>query len=218
MPARRDGSILVIFDGGVTSLVATLLAGHPERAIAWLPPAGSTTLDDPASTIGEACGAATEQLVELLAMKGIERPAPVWRGNGPMPMHLMLWLACEDARRLGCESVLWPVIAGHDPDALVAADELAGLVARLAWLTPVARPGLQDAAPDIKTPLADLTREQIADLALDLDAPVDGVWWSRGQSGQAGQAEAQAVESAKVLWNNALQSSTKRRGFASVAP
>jgi hypothetical protein len=213
--------MLVIFDGGVASLVATLLAEHPERSIAWLPPTGSPSLDAPAHAVGEACSAAAERLVELLGMKGLERPAPVWRGNGPMPAHLMLWLACQDARRLGCESVLWPVVAGHDPDAMVAADETAALVARLSWLNPPEVRDRKDIAPDIKTPLADLTREQVTDLALDLDAPVDGVWWFRPTAigaETAGMAEITAAQDAKLLWNKALDASARRRGFAAIAP
>lgn len=178
MPTRRDEQILAIFDGGVASLAALLLAERPQRAIAWIPPMGTRALDHTSSAINDASVQATNRLVELLGMKGVEKASTVWCGSPATPDHVLLWQACIDARRLGCETVLWPIVAGHDHEAMIAADETALLAARLAWLdrsTSVAR----DACPEVRTPLADLTFEQVMELARDLDAPLAEAWNTR---------------------------------------
>jgi 7-cyano-7-deazaguanine synthase in queuosine biosynthesis len=72
--------------------------------------------------------------------------------------------------------VLWPVHCGADLEAMDRALARARLVERLVNLDLPA--GEEDEPPlRIETPLLDLSDRQIAELAADLDAPLDVCWW-----------------------------------------
>ncbi len=105
---------------------------------------------------------------------------------------LSLLAGVEVARAMGCVRLIWPVQFHADKsslpaqlDRIAAAVDRALLVSRLGLLDGV------DAAEEItiETPLVDLTDRQIADLAVDLDAPAYLCWWWR----QHAEPEAEQV-------------------------
>jgi hypothetical protein len=87
------------------------------------------------------------------------------------------------AARLGCQRVVWPVSAGEgeaiDIDRLSNITDRALVASKLASLCSVARVAM---GISLETPLVDLTDSQLAELALDADAPLDTVWWWHAKS------------------------------------
>lgn len=229
--ARVGEKSLVISDGGVGSLVACLLGDDPSGLVAWLPPLSSPGVDVGGALIGATHRQAVEEQSALLGLERVELARPIaWgeagadadgRGGVPLPVASLmprasqLLLAAEDALRLGCATVIWPVVCGEDLEAMFAAEELAALTGRLAGLTigpggggiPRRARGW-DLAPRIEIPLADLTVEQVCDLALDLDAPVDRCWWQR----RTAESERWAIE-ARLTWEPSLRRMAEHRGL-----
>lgn len=196
--AGRDGeSVLVISDGGLPGLVACLIGARPSTLTLWLPP------------ITESGGAMTrsrqeavaEQSRHLKAVVAHAEPA-IQAAPGLPPNVVVLLLACREAGRRGCDRVVWPTVCGSDPDRIFAADELAGLIPRLVAVADGA--GGPRNVPEIHAPLADLTPRQVADLARDLDAPIDLCWWSH-RFGPLGP-ETDATEE-RWAWEAALRES-----------
>jgi hypothetical protein len=222
-----DERILVISDGGIASAVTLAMPARTDHVTAWVPPEGTSCFDAPAAgaVVGPGALAATQRLADLLGLRGVERCRAPWisgaasggatGGTIGAPSAMILLAACEDARRLGCGVVAWPVICNDDPDRMLAADETASLVARLSWLADPLAPSSAAATsrhlPSVRTPLADLTIAQIADLALDLDVPVDAFWWSGGDTSAAARAVG-------TLWEPAIASALERRGYAGASP
>lgn len=112
--------------------------------------------------------------------------------------------ACTDAATHGRTEVVWPVqftaggrgTGGLDLDLVSRASDRALLVTRLMTLDAGAHgvPALH-----VETPFVDLTDRQVADLALDLAAPVACCWWWEGaESGD----EAGAL---RARWTAALR-------------
>ncbi len=221
MRGERQQSLLVITDGGVASLVACLLNDDPERICAWVPPPGSPSIDSPGISISQEHRESAREQAELLGLRtlvvsgsvtlGADRPAGPGSAES-LPPPAVLMLAMQDAARLGCDIVLWPVVCGADLDDLVGVAETARLVTRLMDL-----PGRAGAATAprlagtlrMETPLADLSVEQVAALALDLDAPTHLCWWNRLGAG----APAPAAE-ARANWESALKAAASARGYA----
>jgi hypothetical protein len=103
-----------------------------------------------------------------------------------------LLAAVYSAARQGCGRVIWPASAARgedlDIDRIAQIADRALLVARL-----VAIDGAVHGEPGItiETPYLDLTDRQIADLAADVAAPVEHVWWNLdGGRGAEESAEA----------------------------
>ena len=235
--SREQDSVLIISDGGLPALVSCMLAINPEGVVIWSPPQGSPGLDHPAARIGPQHRAAVERQADLLGLRGVEFGAPLnWPAEAEspedgdlhtLPTSALLMMAAEEARRLGCSDVVWPVVCGADLDELATAAERARLVSRLTMLPPhqgrtrAGVPGLIR----IRTPLADLTPLQVAELALDLDAPVQTCWWQPGaRSAPAGEsqgfgepASAQVpvwVGDSRLLWEGSLRDAAATRGHA----
>ncbi|MBI1189569.1 MAG: hypothetical protein GC200_02665 [Tepidisphaera sp.] len=113
-----------------------------------------------------------------------------------------LLAACYEAMRRGCTRVLWPVSAAAgdslDLDRIAQAADRALLSGRLAGLDAVLHgsPGVT-----IETPLLDLTDRQLADLAMDMDVPIDTCWWWGGAGEAAHDAQA---HQARARWMSSL--------------
>ena len=195
--------VLVIHDGSLAAMVACLMAPSLGEVVAWLPAPGSLLRGRGA---GEAMqDALAVQQAEILGLGRLVRagsiaPLPpdgvasgelqrsssvgggIWRG---MARSIELLLAIAHAREHRCRRVIWPVICDGSIDAMFEVTERATLVTRLAWLDPPGeegefqRSGGEEAAGSVRveTPFADLTAEQIAEMASDLDAPVQAAWW-----------------------------------------
>ena len=205
----------MICDGGMASLVAVGLLESRDRVVIWIPPAGSACLDAEGVVVGPAHTDAAERFAELFALEQADRlDAPhAERGAAHTPTSFTLWHACKHALRSGCTTIVWPVLVGPLPDRLYACRETAHLTARLAWLSDPLRSGdaTPEAAPQILTPLADLSPKQVAELALDLDLPTDAVWWSRSANRVAGSPA--EVEQARAIWEPALREAQRACGF-----
>lgn len=220
MRGERSQSLLVISDGGVASLVACLLNDQPEQVSAWVPPPGAGSIDSPAVPIGQEHRESAREQAELLGLRtlvvsgavtlGTDRQSKT-SGADVLPTPVVLMLAMQEAARVGCDIVLWPVVCGADLDDLVGVAETARLVTRLADLP--GRAGSTDSnrlagSLRMETPLADLSVEQVAALALDLDAPTHLCWWNRVGAG----APAGAIE-ARATWESALKAAATARGY-----
>lgn len=212
---------LVIADGGLPALVA--LAIEAERAAAAGPEGGGPpALVMPWITTG---GPAEAQLAAISSQarffgQTVLEPAPVRTladgASRAFLASLGLLVALEAARINGCRAIVWPfhthatdeTLPGQ-LDAIAAAADRAILISRLATLDPPAGGG---PPPAIDTPLADLTTRQVADLAIDLDAPVYLAWWWRPPS-EEGPARRAAIAEGR-LWRPVLAEA----GWISAAP
>lgn len=234
MPSPTAPSALVLCDGGLASLVAMFMLDERDSAIAWTLPAGTPSLDSPGVSLTAAHAAIAQRQADLAGLRRAMAPAAtISLGNGsdgtahPLPWAMVLLMACKDAARLGCERVIWPILAGDEPDALHAADQTAHLVARLSWLPSLEnRPGHASRAagsaaggrdesctPVIHIPLADLQGAQLADLALDLDVPSASCWWNQPEE-DASPIDAKAATRARGLWTPLLETAGRLRGYA----
>jgi len=192
---ETPSTTLVISDGGLPAVLAAAM--EAERRLAG---GGGEVLLMPWPTSREAAaeqGAAVAALARFLSLE-IADPClePPTRELEPgMRESLSLLTALHTGRPRGCARIIWPVqhhnddasIAG-DLDRIAAAVDRAQLVGRLGLLD--TRPG--DVPPRFETPLADLTDAQVADLVLDLDAPVHLAWWWRTLAGRRAESLAAA--------------------------
>jgi hypothetical protein len=175
------GSLILIDDGGVASLAASCLCADPRRVT-------------PAIAAGRAAGAksrgeAVRRRADLLGFaQPITLPAgPAKTAEGdketdpsdPALTTDLLLRAGHEAIRLGVSRVVWPVHCATDLAAMDRELARARLVERLVNLDapPAEGRGAHEPAVLFETPLLDLTDRQIAELAADLDAPLDVCWW-----------------------------------------
>jgi len=122
-------------------------------------------------------------------------------------VSLALVRAAYDAFHLRCRSILWPVCCGSSIDDLFKATEIANLVNRLVAID---QPGsLKDLDLAIRTPFADMSREQIADLAFDLDAPTECCWAMRTPADELPPT----LHEAQKLWQEAIRLAARLRGW-----
>lgn len=116
-----------------------------------------------------------------------------------LAMSAALLSAIAEAERRGIGRVVWPIWPGDEAslDAIGAAIDRAELSARIANLS---RPASAAEGLSIETPYVDLSRAQMADLAVDLAAPVVECWWAR----HASLADAADAAAARQAWETAL--------------
>ncbi len=165
-----NGPALVIDDGGVAALVVCCVAPEPARVTPFAaPPAGASA------------GNRIDASKRRAGLLGLAEPV-VREGTGselsedPFAETTAILLdAGRLAGRFGLSSVVWPVHLGIDLDAMERELARARLVERLVSLDAPA--GTAAESLRIETPLLDLTPEQIAALARDLDAPLEAAWW-----------------------------------------
>jgi hypothetical protein len=104
------------------------------------------------------------------------------------------------AARLGCERVIWPATAGTSDsvvlDRLAQINDRALVTARLAS---IASSTATASGIVIDTPFAELSDRQVADLAMDIAAPMETCWWWARQSGDA------VVEHERARWMSAME-------------
>lgn len=192
---------LVISDGGVGSLVA--LSAHfalPDRdrspigVVAW--GFDSDEADARARAVAEQARAVGATIVDVPAAAPADREAV---GNRVTRRLVEVALA---ARAMGVRRVVWPAHAGADHadgggggvlDRMAAIIDRAALVSRLVSLDDEragnvgvdARDAGRGVGVEITTPHADLSDREMAELMLDLDAPVWTCWWARGGGAKA---------------------------------
>ncbi|HVZ94700.1 MAG TPA: hypothetical protein VG797_09340 [Phycisphaerales bacterium] len=213
MPPAAE-RVCIVHDGGLPALVACLMAEDPEQVVAWRPPLGVAWGE---GTITEVHAAAVQQQVELLSLgRLIEAPVLASnederRGGQGLEVSTLLLAAARDALAERCTRLIWPVCCGSDLDALYDAAERATLLTRLIQLD------LEEAGREmpvggrmlrVEVPLADLTSLQVAELALDLDAPTHVCWWRLpGVENVAGGM------TTRTEWAGALDAAARAMGF-----
>lgn len=207
MAQQSPSRTLVISDGSLASLVAAasaresiVSAGGDERAarpVLLFVPAGDETT--------HARRGAVERHASLYDLEIVDATADL-RGpgaHGSFAAGLAETLTLINATYLGaskgCDLIVWPVqFAGPlDVDRVARVVDRALLVTRLASLDSVdlGRPTLR-----VDTPYADLTDRQLADLALDMNVPIESLWWWKlGSKSELAGAEMER-------WVPALQS------------
>ncbi len=213
--ADQPDRILVIVDGSLNSLVGLALAEQNGRAVAWVPPVGADIGDGP---IGKHHLASVRVQLDRLNIEQVVFPpddtaTPSELGERALGINtsvsLALVRASHDAFQLRCRSILWPACAGHSLDDAFKLTEIASLVSRLVALDQPGTPKDIDLA--VRTPLADMTREQVADLAYDLDVPTECCWAMRTH---ADLLSPTMVECQKQ-WQDAIVLAAKMRGWES---
>ncbi len=197
-----QGRTLILSDGGLTSLLAAAVVadedaqrargsdGSSERSLVW---ACGTAGD-----LEPACAQAASQHAQIFSLEFV--PPIEFGGVAAAILGLRgevetmtLVRACYLASARGCRRVIWPIqlrnSGGRDADLdlMTRAMDRAVLVSRLVSIDE-ADIGVPEVV--IETPFVDLDDEQVADLALDLELPVDACWWS----GALGQAAGSARE------------------------
>lgn len=174
MTDRAGERVLIIDDGAPAALVATLLQPAPALVTLWHDSAGPA----PARRLE-----ASTRRVAALALAGLElapvHPAETDDRVAGLDGARALLEAAACAVRLGCARIVWPVVLGGDLAGMAGAADRVRAVERLIDLETNA-----DTAPiRFDLPLLDLTLHQVADLAIDLDAPADGAWWCEHEGG-----------------------------------
>ncbi|MFO0786984.1 MAG: hypothetical protein U0573_11610 [Phycisphaerales bacterium] len=183
---------LVISDGSVASLLACagareaiVSAGGDEKAarpIVLFVPVGDET--------NRARRQAVERQAKLYELDMADMKTDL-RGPGAhgsfgagLSESIHLITATYQAAQLGCDVVVWPVqFAGvSDVEKIARASDRALLVTRLASLdsTEHGKPAVR-----VETPFADFTDRQMADLAIDMNVPVELCWWWEGKDEHA---------------------------------
>ena len=209
---------LVISDGSLAALVAcaavreSLIASGADektpRPIVLFTPVGDET--------NHARRVAIEKHAKLYELDMVDATADL-RGpgahgvtGGGLHQTLALITATYQAAALGCDQVVWPVqMGGPSPDLESVARVL---VTRLASLDGVdhGRPAIR-----IETPYADLSDRQLADLAIDINAPIEQVWWwNAAQSGKSEQAARELERWFPVLQSLGWSPSNKKAASA----
>lgn len=186
----RSERTLIIGDGGLASLLAcavareaAVLTGLANPGVLWSGPARPEEAPQRSEAAERQAAAYGLQLVVHTAPNSLfgASPAPF---TGLWDDRLLIEVASA-AIEHGCDKVIWPVHhggpgdsagLGHDLDAISAAVDRALLITRLVGIDAGqhARPAFR-----VETPYVDFTDRQLADLALDLDVPVETCWWWR---------------------------------------
>lgn len=170
MPVRAEPK-LVIVDGGLESLVVSMLIEPADTAIAWFVGGGGDVVEEARRT-------AAKTQADVLGFADFLDPGPddrPWEAlAGGFGQSAMLLAAVSRASVLKCHRVIWPKCAAGDLDSMLDASDRALLVQRLAMIEQERTNALD---VQIDTPLLDLTDEQVAELAADLNAPIWSCWW-----------------------------------------
>lgn len=202
MPDDPLAPPLIIADGGIASLLAswtegicTPAAGGGGRSgggvegvggvggiggpILWfpgaqvIPPALVASSLETVRRQAELCHAA-ELIIHADAASIIADDPPTLRAAGLRQTGMLIAAAVEAARR-GLSRVIWPIhLGGPDNPAAIDLPTVADACDRALLVSQLIQIDLTGGRElRIETPYADFTDRQIAELALDLDAPLD---------------------------------------------
>lgn len=195
--SRSSEPILIINDGSLAALVASLVAPDLSRVIAWLPPSGSSLRGVGTDEASQA--SLVNQQADLLGYERVISPPALPRpvAGRWIEQTQSLLAAVAAACGFGCTRVVWPVVAGDRISEMLEFSERGSLLNRICWLGEGERNSAASSeaferavhtvvapAPDgcarsirVETPFVDLTPFQIGDMARDLDAPLQVCWW-----------------------------------------
>ncbi len=177
---------LVLIDGDLASLVACAMAREQSALTDGPTPSPVLGLPFPALLDSDPLrhrairAQAQTYAIELAVPSSLDLGAVPERGERET---LELIAAAYEAIRRACTRIIWPVHAAAgdslDLDRIAQAADRALLAGRLVGLDAMLHgsPGLT-----IETPLVDLTDRQLADLAMDMDVPIEACWWWGGEA------------------------------------
>lgn len=195
IPRYPSERCLLITDAGLGSLVLSAMASEQppadDQQRSMLYPAWWTSQSDLDLRI-PALDRAIQSQADLLSLSVIKDHAGYPEedfegGQASLGIHQtrMLLDAATLAIQMGIKRVLWPIQANvdyqhesestHNLHQIAAAIDRSLLCARLATLDAQDHGGVE---VTIETPLVDLTNSQIADLAADLNVPINACWWT----------------------------------------
>lgn len=191
--------MLAIVDGGLESLVASMLVDPPKRAIAWFAGGPPDQIE-----LRRSAAASQADLIGLESAVDSICDSVLWSAlPGGFGEATLLLAALAQAAKLDRSRVLWPRhVAGDLNDMLDAADR-ALLVHRIGLIE------LENTeSPNIRidTPLIDLTDRQLVELAVDLDAPVWSCWFEQPQA-----VDIPAAQREKARWEDLLKETGGQR-------
>ena len=173
--SQISGPVIVIDDGGVASLVVCCLCTDPSRVTPLIAAGKGESHPSRADAV--------RRRRELLGLgEAITLPAAETSDQQAERVAVtdVLVRAGREALSRGVSRVVWPIHCGSDLDEMERELERARLVERLVNLDAPGGGGHgYDPAVRVETPLLDLSDAQIAELAADLDAPLDVCWWCR---------------------------------------
>ena len=227
----RHGRTAILADGDLPSLIALAAAAESQVSLGDDDYAEVVLLAD-GRYLGRNAVACVRQQADRIGLATVsEAPVLIThQANGNVSEATdVLVKAAASAVRMGCRRLVWPVAvpascdrqlgvsdtsldadpeSDHMPnpieerailDGIGAAMDRALLVGRLISLdaSELQQPDLQ-----ILTPYIDLSADQIADLALDLDAPIDACWWG----GEHASLNHTAAETTARWWTARLES------------
>lgn len=202
----RTGRTLIIVDGGLEGLLACMAASE-----AWT---GRDTADDrdrPAVWVPHVSGPsadvrhqAAERQADLAGLAILASGSERLDTSAGRQLTQVLVDATYAGAEHGFQAVLWPVHGGLkgtgegiDLEEVTRCVDRALLVSRLVSLD---APDLGSEAIRIETPYADFSDRQIAELAIDLDLPVETCWWwPSGETQTASEARAEQERWLDVL-------------------
>ena len=200
---------LILTDGGLASLVASAHAREAATLAGISPDALPSNVvlhafvPQPEAVLLQRKAAAMQ--AEVLGLgwcgnesRGLALPAP--QADEHERECIELFGAALLAARLGCERVIWAASAGTsdsvDIDRLATINDRALVAARFASVTSQAATAMGIV---IDTPFAELSDEQLADLALDAGVPLQTCWW------WAKHSDDTIVDRERARWHAALQ-------------
>lgn len=198
-----NAGTLVLMDGDLASLVACAMAREQSALTDGPTPSPVLGLAFPALVDSDPLRhrairtQAQAYAIELAAPVSVDVGAVHERGEREA---IELIAAAYEGIRRGCTRVLWPVSAAAgdslDLDRIAQAADRALLVGRLAGLDAMLHgsPGLT-----IETPVVDFSDRQLADLALDMDVPIEACWWWGGES-----ARDPLAQQSRARWMSSL--------------
>lgn len=191
IPRYPDDPCLIITDAGLPSLIlASMLSeqqpanGQPRST---LYPAWWTSQSD-MDILVPSIDRAVDMQADLLSLTVVRDHAGYPEessdaSNTSLGVHQtrMLLDAATLAIKLGFKRVLWPIQIPESQDSpqrlaqISSAIDRSLLTARLATLDAQSQGGVE---VTIETPLVDLSDQQLADIAADLNVPISSCWWT----------------------------------------
>lgn len=184
--------MLVIVDGGLESLVASMLIDPPERAVAWF--VGGTPEE---IELRRTAARIHADLLGLEELREAPAGADLWADlPGGIGEAGLLLVAISEAIRDERSRVLWPKHVAGDLDGMLDAADRALLIQRIGLIEQqrTSSPNLR-----IDTPLIDLSDQQVAELAVDLDAPLWASWWALPDAVDLNAAQAERSRWTEVV-------------------
>ncbi len=189
---------LIIVDGGLASLIALACASDEAvsigsgrsvgpSALTWLPPVYSTS--------DRERGGAVERQSALFNAKKLSkshRDEPLRQhhesGDSGQAATQLLFTALAHADEIRSTRVVWPAHPGRaSDDSAIDLDLASSIIDRALLVEQLAKldAGSNARPITIETPHADLTDQQLVEIAADLAVPVKTLWWWGGSSDEA---------------------------------